>query len=444
MTAAPVLLWLTGSPGPLRGDASRWLSTLAVALGLMAVADFALNVILGARIPLVHRALGGLERLYALHRVNGRVVYGLVVLHVCLVVASRSSVSLEQVGRLFWPSPSAAVLVGLGAFLVMTAGIYLTLYARLTHETFVHVQRALGGTFAIAAVHVLLTNNAVAGSPLLKGYLLVLGAVALGSWIYRSVLGSLLVRRYDYIVTEARELDPEVVEITMAPADRPLLAKPGQFVFVTFYSNSFNAQFHPISMQAVGNSAVIELRPGETRDQLHPFSLTSTSEDRELKLVVKAVGSFTRALHLLEPGAAARVEGPYGEFSYLNVDNPRQVWLAGGIGITPFLSMARSLEPGGRQILLMHGVKTRAEAFFAEELEAIAERVPDLRVLIVAEDEAGFINAGMIEREFGLEDTDFMIVGPPVMERALFQQLVAKGVPEARIHSERFAFGPPR
>ena len=442
LTTAPVLLWLAGEPGPLRGDASRWLSIAAVSVGLMAVTAFALNVVLGARLPLAHRLLGGLEPLYALHRVNGRVVYGLVLLHVCLVVASRSAVSFEQVGRLFWPWPTAGVLVGLIAFLAMTIGIYLTLYARLTHETFVYVQRALGGTFALAALHVLFTNNAISSSRLLKGYLAVLGGLAVVSWIYRSVLGSLLVRRFDYVVTEARELDREVVEITMAPVGRALQAEPGQFVFVTFYSDRFNAQFHPISMRASGNSAVIELRPGEAREQFHPFSLTSTPNDRELRLVVKAVGSFTRALHLLEPGAGARVEGPYGEFSYLNVDNPRQVWIAGGIGITPFLSMVRSLEPGGRQILLLHGVKTRAEAFFADELEEIALRVPDLRVQIVPEDEAGFINAGMIEAQFGLVETDFLIVGPPAMQEAVSRQLAAKGVPETRIHSERFAFGP--
>ncbi|MFP5350994.1 MAG: ferric reductase-like transmembrane domain-containing protein [Actinomycetota bacterium] len=442
LTGAPVVLWLAGDPGPLRGDASRWLSSLAVAAGLMAIAAFALNVVLGARLPWVHRAVGGLEPLYALHRANGRVVYGFVMLHVCLVLASRSVVSLEQVPRLFWPSPSGALLIGVVAFVVMTIGIYLTLYARLTHESFVYVQRVLGGTFALAALHVFLTNRAVSSSPLLRGYLFVLGTGAVLAWIYRSVLGNLLVRRFDHVVTEVRRLDPEVVEITMGPVDRALHAKPGQFVFVTFYSDRFNAQFHPISMRATGSSAVIELRPGDSRDQFHPFSLTSTPNDRELRLVVKAVGSFTRALHLLEPGAAARVEGPYGGFSYLNVANPRQVWLAGGIGITPFLSMARSLEPGGRQILLMHGVKTRAEAFFAEELREIETRVPDLRVLIVPEDETGFINAGMIEKEFGLEGTDFFIVGPPAMEEALFRQLVAKGVPEERIHSERFAFGP--
>ena len=445
LTLAPVVLWVLSEPSAWRGGVARWLTAAGVGFGIAGMAAFALNVVLGARLPAIQRFFGGLEKLYAVHRINGRIVYALVLMHVCLILAGRSAVSIGDAVRLFTPAAGAAVLVGVAAFLAITGGIFLTLYARLTHEMFVYVQRALGATFFLAGLHVFLTAGATGRSRGLAMYLAVLGGAALGSFVYRSLLDDLLVRRYDYVVTEARRLDPSVVEIAMAPVDRTMKARPGQFVFVTFYSDRFNAQFHPISVRATGASAVVELRLGQARDQFHPFSLTSTPADTELRLVVKAVGTFTRALHLLEPGAAARVEGPYGEFSYLNVDNPRQVWLAGGIGITPFLGMARSLEEGmGYEILLYHGVKSASEAFFADELEQIAARVPGFGAKIVPEDEAGFITVEMIASDMGLEDTDFMIVGPPAMESALHAQLVSSGVPERSIHSERFAFGPTR
>lgn len=440
----PVLLWLWSDGAGSNDQAPGRVTAAGIAAGLAAIAAFSLNIVLGARLPLVQRVFGGVGATYALHRANGRVVYLLVVAHVCLIVAGRGLAAPEEALRLFTPSAGAAVLWGLAAFLVMTGAIYLTLYRRLTHETFVYVQRVLGATFALAAAHVFLTNRAIAASPALTIYLAVLAVAAAVSFIYRSVLGDLLVRRFDYVVTQARRLDPEVVEIAMSPQGRALKAIPGQFVFVTFYSDRFNAQFHPISLSSAGSTAVVELRPGHARDQFHPFSLTSAPSDQELKLVVKAVGTFTRALHMLEPGAAARIEGPYGEFSYLNVDNPRQVWLAGGIGITPFLSMARSLEPDDREITLYHGVKTRAEAFFAAELEEIAARVPGFQVRIVPEDEIGFITVELIARGTGLERIDFLLVGPPAMEESLTEQLVAARVPRSSIHSERFAFGPKR
>lgn len=444
LTLAPLLLWAMGPSQLWRGGAPERVTTVGVGLGLTALAAFALNVILGARLFAVQRFFGGLSSLYRVHRIFGRVVYALVLLHVCLILAGRSLVRMTDALLLFTPGAGLEVWAGVVAFAVMTTGIYLTLYARLTHETFVWVQRGLGATFIVAAVHAFLIDRALSNSTALKSYLAALALAAAAAFVYRSVLGDLLVRRYDYVVTEAKELDPSVVEIAMAPVDRALKPRPGQFVFVTFYSDRFDAQFHPISMKAAGSSAIIELRPGQARDQFHPFSLTSPAGARELRLVVKAVGSFTKALHLLEPGAAARVEGPYGEFSYLNVDNPNQVWLAGGIGITPFLSMARSLGDDGYEILLYHAVKTRAEAFFARELDEIAARTPGFMVEIVPEDEAGFLTAEAIGRAVDLGRCDFLIVGPPAMESALTEQLLRAGVPASRIHSERFAFGPRR
>jgi predicted ferric reductase len=144
----------------------------------------------------------------------------------------------------------------------------------------------------------------------------------------------------------------------MEPAGERLRYRPGQFIYVTFYSNAFSARFHPVAVRNEGPSAVITLRPEDARDQFHPFSLTSAPHERALRVTVKAVGTFTAALPSLDRGATARVEGPYGAFSYLNPANRQQIWIAGGIGITPFLSMARSLEVfSGHDIDLYYGVK---------------------------------------------------------------------------------------
>ena len=89
-------------------------------------------------------------------------------------------------------------------------------------------------------------------------------------------------------------------------------------------------------------------------------------------------------------GAVAVLEGPYGEFSYRTSVRPEQVWVAGGIGITPFLSMARSLEPSEREVELYYGVKSRPAAYFADELAALQDRGV-LKLHVVPEDEEGFV-----------------------------------------------------
>lgn len=418
-------------------------SALGILAGLLGITGFALNIILGARLPGAPRLLGGLERLYALHRANGRVAYLFILLHVCLITGDIALDSASSALDLVTFRAGTVITLGAVAFLGMTAALAATLYARLTHETFVYVQRSFGLLFVLAAFHAFLTPGFKGSSAALTTYLAALALVAFAAFAYRSLLGNLLVRRFDYAVSRVTELDRFVIEIEMIPLERALNARPGQFVFVTFYSQSFEARFHPVSVASEGDSAVVVLRPGDARDQFHPFSLTSTPADRHLSLVIKAVGDFTTALHALEAGARARVEGPYGEFSYLGMPRRRQVWIAGGIGITPFLSMARSRPGSDFSIDLFWGVNDRGRAYFAEELAALAAELPSFRFHLVPEDEVGFITSGLLREKTTLDHADILIVGPPPMERSLRGQLRAAGVPARHIHSERFAFGAP-
>jgi predicted ferric reductase len=437
-------LWLRARPSEVWfGSASASLGSIALAFGLVGMTAFAANLILGARLYPVQLWFGGLENLYRAHRGNGRLAYVLVALHVAGIVASRWVLSPEAALDLFTPSAGKVVLLGIAAFVAMSAAIAVTLYARLTHEVFVYVQRSFGIVFGLAALHVFMTAGAKASSRSLTIFLAVLSLTAVLAFAYRSLLGDLLVRRFEYVVTAARELDPAVVEITMAPVDERIRPLPGQFVYATFYSDEFLSQFHPVSVRSAGESATIVLRPGDVRNQFHPFSLTSAPEDAEIKLAVKAVGGFTKALHRLRPGATARIEGPYGEFSHLNMERTVQTWVAGGIGITPFLSMARSLgADNAYNVRLWYGVKKRSEAYFWDELEAISARVPGFAASLIAEDESGFITAEMLLGERDSDAADILICGPPAMVESLTTQLGAAGVPQDRIHGERFGFGP--
>lgn len=443
--AVALILWWDGAGDTIDdGNAASVLRVLALGAGIAGFTGFAANIVLGGRLPAVDRFFGGLEAMYRVHRVNGRVAYLLVLGHVVLVLASRAVDSVPAALRLLSPTAGAPVVLGVLGFIAMTASILATLYGRLTHETFVYVQRSFGAVLVLAGLHVFMTAGAKAASGALTVYLALLAVAAVAAFLYRSIFGSILVRRYDYLVTAVRPLDETVLEIVMAPVDRRLQARPGQFVFVTFYSDPFNAQFHPVSVTSQGESAVIVLRPGDARDQFHPFSLTSPGGSRELSLAVKAVGDFTSALSRLEPGAAARIEGPYGTFSHLDIPNRRQVWIAGGIGITPFLSMARSLAGDGFDIDLYWGVNTRPQAYFAEELDRLVRSLSGFRFHLVVEDVAGFVTPELVAERSGFEGADLLIVGPPAMERALRSQFVAAGVADRRIHSERFAFGPRR
>jgi predicted ferric reductase len=275
----------------------------------------------------------------------------------------------------------------------------------------------------------------------LKYYLIAITALGIAAYVYRSVLGESLVPRRDYRVETVNHLGPGVMEIAMSPVAEPLSFIPGQFAFVTFRSEMLKRHFRPFSIFSEGQFGILVMRPGAVAHQYHPFSITSSPNGSTLSVVVKAVGDYTKAMAQLESGAAARIEGPFGTFSYLKIDNPRQVWIAGGIGVTPFLSMARSLEPSEREIDFYYAMEDGHQGYYLDEFYAIADRVPRLRVIPIRRDRLGFVTAADIQGvSRNLTKKDILICGPPPMVRGLTDQLIELGVPRSQVHYELFGF----
>lgn len=443
VSIVPLLMWAVAAPlGPRFAGTAQSLTSVGTLLALAGVSSFALNLVLGGRIKILESVFGGLDKLYGVHRINGRVAFLLLFGHGVAMAAAQVASSGAAGLRFLLPAGGNwTVTFGLIAIVLMTVTITLTLYVRLGHETFVYVQRFFGFVFGVAALHVFLVPGTKAISRPLTLYLSGLFAVGLGAWIYRSLLGERLVPRRSYVIDSVTAVGHDVIEVAMAPRDGSLSFTPGQFVYVTFESEAMRRSFRPFWIHAEGDFGVVSVRPGEVANQYHPFSITSGPSERDLRVVVKAVGDYTRAMANLEPGAGVRVEGPYGSFSYLTVNNPRQVWIAGGIGLTPFLSMARSLTVGEHEVDFYYCMEDGHQGYFLDELYDIADRVPRLRVAPIRRDRLGFVSASDIAGLTpGLSDKDILICGPPAMIDVLENQFVALGVPRRRIHFEKFGF----
>jgi predicted ferric reductase len=111
-------------------------------------------------------------------------------------------------------------------------------------------------------------------------------------------------------------------------------------------------------------------------------------------VTIKAVGDYTRELfEQLRPGVPARLAGPFGAFDYRR-GGRGQVWIAGGIGITPFLSWIRSLDGDfDREVDLFYTVAHRAEAIHTDEIRAAADAHPSLRPHVLSSDTDGRLRA---------------------------------------------------
>jgi len=412
---APVLLWALAQPLSARfATPASTLKSLANMAALVGTAAFAVALVLGSRLRVAEWLFAGLDRMYRAHRSLGLVAVTLVVLHALLLALSQALRTGVSAWSLFTPGAGWRIFVGVVALAGLLAGLALTLFARMRHETFVLVHKSVGIVFLVAGVHVFVVPGTKASSRPLTVYLAVLAVLALAAFARRSLFGRLLVRRHRYRVEGVNRLAEDAVEIVLARVGAGLRFRPGQFVFVRF---------------------------AELGGQAHPFSITSAPDEAAVRLVVKALGDYTAALMDLPAGGSAELEGPHGTFSHLALANSRQVWIAGGIGITPFLSMARSLDGSGHEIDLYYCTEGADQAYFLHELFQVADRNPRVRVIPIRKVHLGRLGADDIEAASrDLPEKDILICGPPVMVRNLTGQLRDRGVPRARIHFEDFSF----
>ena len=419
------------SPG---GGSTDPLYRLSVVSGAVAFTWLVNQLIISARLKFIEKHFG-MDRMYRFHAWMAVISIGLVLVH-------RQS-KLAWAGFTPLPALIAAILFMLA---VLFALIFLA-DTRLRRIKFIRslvavADKKLGLTFnrvvlfhnltvvasAAMAVHVLTTGTAGIYPPVRVFYGVYFGLGA-AFYVYHKFLRPLWLARRPYRVQAVIQELPNIHTLRISPPQGKDVFdyKPGQFALIT-----------PLG--------------GEVAREEHPFTISSTPEDREaITFTIKALGDFTLTLGKLETDSPVRVDAPYGVFSYRNRPQGRPLgMIAGGIGITPILSMLRTLRAEGseREIVFLWGVNQADELFCAEELAAMESVMPNFRWHpVVAKDEAwtgesGFVDPEKIQRLMlnSSGEMDFYVCGPKVMMNSVTGHLRELGVPGGRILSERFSF----
>lgn len=145
----------------------------------------------------------------------------------------------------------------------------------------------------------------------------------------------------------------------------------------------------------------------------------------------------------LEPGLPATVTGPYGMFDY-TLGGPRQIWVAGGIGVAPFLSWLTSLHSADDySIDLFYSSRSKSNAVYLEELREAERRLsPVLRLHPTFTDADGRLTGNKIvaATEPVGPTTQVFLCGPVAMVDDLTHDFRRHGTPKDYIHSEHFSF----
>ncbi len=164
-------------------------------------------------------------------------------------------------------------------------------------------------------------------------------------------------------------------------------------------------------------------------------------------------GKVSSYFHGLERGAVVQVSAPKGQFVF-DLDDPTPaVLLAGGVGVTPLLSMLKEVARSGseRQVHLYYAVRQSSELVRPAELKALAAEHPNIHVhLVVGKpspgdvrgvdyDHDGYLSLDLLKASLPKQRYEFFMCGPPGMMSALTLALQSSGVPQRHIHTEAFA-----
>ena len=187
-----------------------------------------------------------------------------------------------------------------------------------------------------------------------------------------------------------------------------------------------------------GQFAMIYLE-GKDGWHRHPFTIASAPDEGIVRVTVKALGDYTSRLsEIIEPGMPAVIGGPHGRFSHVR-GTDHQIWIAGGVGVAPFLSWLRALDTHpSRHVDFFY--TTDGPAPFADEITTITEQHPGLRTHLIDTRVDGRLTTDQVLAAVGADPAELSVFmcGPAAMVQSFQSAFRAAGVRGRRIHREYF------
>ena len=367
------------------------------------------SLLLMVRGPRLAAFLGGLDVQYRWHHRSGTVAYVLLLLHPLAIALDAGAQSPQLAWQALapwfqrWP-----LWLGWAGLLCLMFGLATTFSFDLPYRRW----RALHYLAGFGVLCGLLHVWAVAGEP---GALWLFIALAVFALCWRLFGVDLGIAAHAYRVRSVAKPAARMIEAVLEPCGARLRVEPGQFVFAAFGDGP---HFHGCG-------------------EFHPFTVSGIGADGSLAVGIKALGPCSSHLQALAAGVLLRLEGPFGNFLAGRHSSP-QLWIAGGIGITPFLAALRR-ERLTHPTTLIYLYRSDADAAYLDELKTLAAAERTLTLISMRADGAPDFDAllGNIEHVSGRV---VCLCGPAPLIDAARASLDRHGVPGASIHFERFDF----
>ncbi|MFD1259389.1 ferredoxin reductase family protein [Entomomonas asaccharolytica] len=395
--------------------------------GIISFAFMSLIMLLAIRPKWLESVFGGLDKMYYLHKWAGIWAISLGAVHYLLKLAGKVLILyFERAPRMrmggisddfFIRNRKLAESLGEWTLWFLLAALVLTLWHKFAYHLWRYTHKLMAIAFLIIVFHtVILTPFSYWSQPV--GILIGLGCL-IGTGCALLSLFGLIGRRHTYQgqVLAIKTLDQYTMEIT-CKVNGYWQHDAGQYVFFTH--DRFEGQ--------------------------HPFTIASADHNsNQIKLCIKALGDYTKNLQQnVKVGDAIQIEGPYGCFDFRKKATARQIWIAGGIGITPFLSWLESLQDDVNKDIyhadLYYCVRSEEEAIFVEKLQRLVASLPNINLHVQCSKERGYLTADKLNIEQNEQGNypSIWFCGPTGFADSLKTNLSSKGYPLRLFHREYF------
>jgi predicted ferric reductase len=409
------IIWLTtlSSYAFIWKDPFLFLSKAVVLPGMILMCW---SFFLSTRLWIFDRLFNGLDKAYHAHKLIAITSFILICLHPAFQFF-RFLPNYRKSLELFIPKALTALEFGIIALALFIVLIALTLWIKIpyhiwkkTHEFFIVV-------LLLALIHIWLIDKQVHDSIFLMLWTYGFIAAACISYFYIRILYRFIGPKYNYRVAKINKKQ-ECWDVYLQPeTDRKITFKPAQFIYISFQNQVLGKETHPYSV--------------------------SSAPHQTLRVSIKNLGDYTSKLDALTVGNKARIWGPYGSFyeKYLCEPQKDAVMIAGGIGITPFLSLLHyeAAHPKSRKTFLFYGLKNRTQNNYIDEITACATSNRNIKVMVSYFEEEP-LNIHIIENT--IEEIprfyNFFLCGPYPMMKMFEKELKKRGLKNHSIIFEDF------
>jgi predicted ferric reductase len=430
LVALTALWWFTDSTALTSvTNFFGWRDMLMQYSGVLAIGVMSVAMVLAVRPVLFETYLGGLDKMYRLHKWLGIAGLVLSISHWLMSEAPkwltglgllergargpRAPAASDPIRQFFSSQRGFAEGIGEWAFYAAVALMVLALIKKFPYKHFFKTHHLIAVAYLALVWHssILLKFDywsgllgpvmiilMVAGS--VAAIVVLFGKVAIKRRLVGEVAG---IRRHDAL---------KVMEIDIVFQGRWAGHEAGQFAFVTLHAD----------------------------EGAHPYTISSAwGNNGRLTFIIKALGDYTRTLtHRVKLNDVVTVEGPYGRFNFEG-GRKHQIWIGAGIGITPFIARMQALAnaPDGRKIHLFHS--TRVYDPTAIGLMERDAKAANVALTVFSDERDGLLTAQRIaEQVSDWRDSDIWFCGPSQFGQSLMKDFAGMGLDQSQFHQELF------